>query len=324
MEEHETLNVYFGKNFWSVQSGKPAEVFPVDLRFTVGKNKCCIPAFYLSDEGLTADILLFFDSDDVHTFLDKYAGRLDNPTPIDEWLIHAEHPIPDIDFTLRLANGKPLGENTGRSSFAHIPFLPENACENVLNDVQKAYSSCYMPDECWQCIRLHAPWLSGRPQTLTSVSLEASVHPHALPVNRRFTLQEDTATQCVVPFRHPATGEEHTLYVNEFEFLHRGPTPRLPHLPECWIPAFAYEVVPPLANDESLELLETDFSGITSDGPSSMFVVGFADSGLPGVHGEKLHAANGWMRSARGGDVHMSVLGIRSGKCNSFRYTFNL
>ncbi len=324
MKNLESLHVYFGKNFWCVQGDHPAQPLAAGVNFTVGKNRCCIPAFYLSDEGLSADILVFFEPEPIQQFLNKFSGCIDHPTPIEEWLIEAEHPIPDMDFTIRLANGKPMGGERTLSGFTHIPFLPENQAEPAIDAVLKAYSPFYMPDECWKCLRIHVPWGSGRPERLSSVSLEATVSPSALSVNCPFTLDEATAVGCAVPFCHPATGQMHTLYVNEFEFLHRGPTPRLPHLPECWIPAFAYEVVPPLAPDESLELMETDFSDITSDGPACVSAVSFADNGLPGIHGEKLHPANGWMRPERGGSVHMSILGIRSSRGSSLRYTFEL
>lgn len=75
MEEKDSLAVYYGKNFWTAPQGAPAQAVPVDWQFTWAGHLCRIPALYVSDAGLTLDVLLFLDSGAVRTFCKKYAGR---------------------------------------------------------------------------------------------------------------------------------------------------------------------------------------------------------------------------------------------------------
>ena len=74
MEEKDSLAVYYGKNFWTAPQGAPAQAVPVDWQFTWAGHLCRIPALYVSDAGLTLDVLLFLDSGAVRTFCKKYAG----------------------------------------------------------------------------------------------------------------------------------------------------------------------------------------------------------------------------------------------------------
>ena len=62
MEEKDSLAVYYGKNFWTAPQGAPAQAVPVDWQFTWAGHLCRIPALYVSDAGLTLDVLLFLDS----------------------------------------------------------------------------------------------------------------------------------------------------------------------------------------------------------------------------------------------------------------------
>ena len=99
MEEKDSLAVYYGKNFWTASQGAPAQAVPVDWQFTWAGHLCRIPALYVSDAGLTLDVLLFLDSGAVRTFCKKYAGvdgeRL---TPLEERMLEGERPIPEASF----------------------------------------------------------------------------------------------------------------------------------------------------------------------------------------------------------------------------------
>ena len=79
MEEKDSLAVYYGKNFWTAPQGAPAQAVPVDWQFTWAGHLCRIPALYVSDAGLTLDVLLFLDSGAVRTFCKKYAGKRKPP-----------------------------------------------------------------------------------------------------------------------------------------------------------------------------------------------------------------------------------------------------
>lgn len=109
MEEKDSLAVYYGKNFWTAPQGAPAQAVPVDWQFTWAGHLCRIPALYVSDAGLTLDVLLFLDSGAVRTFCKKYAGvdgeRL---TPLEERMLEGERPIPEASFSPRLINGLPV------------------------------------------------------------------------------------------------------------------------------------------------------------------------------------------------------------------------
>lgn len=100
----------------------PAQAVPVDWQFTWAGHLCRIPALYVSDAGLTLDVLLFLDSGAVRTFCKKYAGvdgeRL---TPLEERMLEGERPIPEASFSPRLINGLPV-EPCASSSFTWVPF----------------------------------------------------------------------------------------------------------------------------------------------------------------------------------------------------------
>lgn len=99
MEEKDSLAVYYGKNFWTAPQGAPAQAVPVDWQFTWAGHLCRIPALYVSDAGLTLDVLLFLDSGAVRTFCKKYAGvdgeRL---TPLEERMLEGERPSRRLPF----------------------------------------------------------------------------------------------------------------------------------------------------------------------------------------------------------------------------------
>lgn len=94
------LRFITGKNFWTAPQGAPAQAVPVDWQFTWAGHLCRIPALYVSDAGLTLDVLLFLDSGAVRTFCKKYAGvdgeRL---TPLEERMLEGERPIPEASFS---------------------------------------------------------------------------------------------------------------------------------------------------------------------------------------------------------------------------------
>ena len=75
MEEKDSLAVYYGKNFWTASQGAPAQAVPVDWQFTWAGHLCRIPALYVSDAGLTLDVLLFLDGGAVRTFCKKMCIR---------------------------------------------------------------------------------------------------------------------------------------------------------------------------------------------------------------------------------------------------------
>lgn len=320
MEEKDSLAVYYGKNFWTAPQGTPAQAVPVDWQFTWAGHLCRIPALYVSDAGLTLDVLLFLDSGAVRTFCKKYAGvdgeRL---TPLEERMLEGERPIPEASFSPRLINGLPV-EPCASSSFTWVPFVRRERPDAAVDAVRAAYASLCLPGDCYVCHRVHAPWPRGMQTAVKSLSLEVAAGPRWMPVGREFAVNEVSAAACAVPFAHPATGAKHTLYVNELAFLHRGPTPRLPQLEEGWLPVIAYEIVPPLPAGEEPELMETGLPPIECTGPVG---VALSDSG-PGPHGTKPRAACGWLRGAQGGAVHMALAGIHAQRGSSLRYSFEV
>lgn len=300
MEEKDSLAVYYGKNFWTAPQGAPAQAVPVDWQFTWAGHLCRIPALYVSDAGLTLDVLLFLDSGAVRTFCKKYAGvdgeRL---TPLEERMLEGERPIPEASFSPRLINGLPV-EPCASSSFTWVPFVRRERPDAAVDAVRAAYASLCLPGDCYVCHRVHAPWPRGMQTAVKSLSLEVAAGPRWMPVGREFAVNEVSAAACAVPFAHPVTGAKHTLYVNELAFLHRGPTPRLPQLEEGWLPVIAYEIVPPLPAGEEPELMETGLPPIECTGPVG---VALSDSG-PGPHGTKPRAACGWLRGTYGAGRH--------------------
>ena len=74
MEEKDSLAVYYGKKFLEPAARRTGAGVPVDWQFTWAGHLCRIPALYVSDAGLTLDVLLFLDSGAVRTFCKKYAG----------------------------------------------------------------------------------------------------------------------------------------------------------------------------------------------------------------------------------------------------------
>lgn len=320
MEEKDSLAVYYGKNFWTAPQGAPAQAVPVDWQFTWAGHLCRIPALYVSDAGLTLDVLLFLDSGAVRTFCKKYAGvdgeRL---TPLEERMLEGERPIPEASFSPRLINGLPV-EPCASSSFTWVPFVRRERPDAAVDAVRAAYASLCLPGDCYVCHRVHAPWPRGMQTAVKSLSLGVAAGPRWMPVGREFAVNEVSAAACAVPFAHPVTGAKHTLYVNELAFLHRGPTPRLPQLEEGWLPVIAYEIVPPLPAGEEPELMETGLPPIECTGPVG---VALSDSG-PGPHGTKPRAACGWLRGAQGGAVHMALAGIHAQRGSSLRYSFEV
>lgn len=137
MEEKDSLAVYYGKNFWTAPQGAPAQAVPVDWQFTWAGHLCRIPALYVSDAGLTLDVLLFLDSGAVRTFCKKYAGvdgeRL---TPLEERMLEGERPIPEASFSPRLINGLPV-EPCASSSFTWVPFVRRERPDAAVDAVRR-------------------------------------------------------------------------------------------------------------------------------------------------------------------------------------------
>ena len=203
MEEKDSLAVYYGKNFWTAPQGAPAQAVPVDWQFTWAGHLCRIPALYVSDAGLTLDVLLFLDSGAVRTFCKKYAGvdgeRL---TPLEERMLEGERPIPEASFSPRLINGLPV-EPCASSSFTWVPFVRRERPDAAVDAVRAAYASLCLPGDCYVCHRVHAPWPRGMQTAVKSLSLEVAAGPRWMPVGREFAVNEVSAAACAVPFAHP-------------------------------------------------------------------------------------------------------------------------
>ncbi|MFQ8831614.1 MAG: hypothetical protein ACLR7U_01075 [Ruthenibacterium lactatiformans] len=192
----------------------------MDWQFTWAGHLCRIPALYVSDAGLTLDVLLFLDSGAVRTFCKKYAGvdgeRL---TPLEERMLEGERPIPEASFSPRLINGLPV-EPCASSSFTWVPFVRRERPDAAVDAVRAAYASLCLPGDCYVCHRVHAPWPRGMQTAVKSLSLEVAAGPRWMPVGREFAVNEVSAAACAVPFAHPVTGAKHTLYEMNF------PSPR--------------------------------------------------------------------------------------------------
>lgn len=309
--------VYFGKNFWATQ-GTPARAVPVDWQFTWNGHLCRIPTLYCSDAGLTLDILLFLDSEAVRAFCKKLESvderRL---TPLEERMLTGERPIPQARFIPRLINGASV-QSGKSSSFTWIPFVPRHREDAAVAAVCAVYAPFCTPSDCFVCHRVHAAWPQPVPDMVQSLSLEVTAEPRWLPIGQEFTVSEVSPNAGAAVFLHPDTGVQHTLYINELDFLPRRHSTQTE---AAWLPVIAYEIVPPLADCETPELMEAGIPPCESDGPVGVLLTN--DEAF-GPHGTRQQAACGWPRSTRGGVLHMALAGISVDCGNATRYSFSV
>lgn len=305
------MRVYFGGNFWgNDENGEnrlPGEALWLEEQFEWLGRQCRIPAVYVCEEGIVADICICIPAEEIERFLTKWKPRMEHLSD-EEWEeADRENPM-DEDFHAELRINGELSEGwSGCGICWYPPYLrAEGEASDAVSDNKEELRE--MPEEeilnaygCsrefgWRFCRQSWPWPEGRKEPLRTLDFVlkkgditySGVHFH--------TVQGEKKN---VEFIHPVSGVRHTLTVQELNqsqlpaehvsALRQGQR-RLRKTPEKFL-AMQYTVEPELPAGE-LQIVDCaksdspimeDKSGVSAasvsiiggaDGPVSVFLMG--------------------------------------------------
>ncbi len=187
---------------------RPGKEFPLGCTFRFGDCTVTVPAGYLCSKALVLDVLFEVPSEKVLNYGQKYAHAA-NETP------ETRHTNPlCVDFRAGVTvNGTYLPSKRG-SSTRYVPKMDGISLPFDTDTAEAVLSHYDLPkDRCYAIHRMSFLWATAKKPVVRSLSLHLESHLVSIPT---VTFQ-GTHTGQTVPFRHPITGAEHTLTVDNIE-----------------------------------------------------------------------------------------------------------
>ena len=207
--------VFFDGGFRARRGSRRAgQEIPLETVFEWAGHRWAVPAVYVCDEGLVADLCMGVDADEIRAFMEKWNLNPENDsctnfTPEQQLELERENPLM-LDFTPCMeCNGKEMSA-LHASSLRFIPFLPD-ACDLRTRQVVEHYG---LDPSCgWVIWREAFPWRTARRPELRTLTLSMKQRPVRIPGPRfRVHAPGDSAV-----LSHPVSGEEYTLTVRKVE-----------------------------------------------------------------------------------------------------------
>ncbi|MGI6029064.1 MAG: hypothetical protein ACOX81_06610 [Candidatus Heteroscillospira sp.] len=210
--------VYFEGSFWGRRGrGRAGTEIAVNREFSWGGRRWMVPSVYSCGKGLVVDFCLRVPREHILAFMDKWqlSGENDGSdsfTREQRMLIDVENPLCADFHPEAVVNGRALRTDHGCGACWN-PCLPEEYLPDTeTRSVMEHYG---LDRSCgWAISRWCFLWASGRRPDIKSLSLTLSQDRAALPgPHFRASAPGDACT-----FVRPATGQSHTLTVQEYEY----------------------------------------------------------------------------------------------------------
>ncbi|MEA5015693.1 MAG: hypothetical protein VB099_14145 [Candidatus Limiplasma sp.] len=206
--------VYFDANIWGHSGRERAgKEIPLNKQFLWDDEVWTIPAIYTCSKGLIVDFCLQVPSERIHAFMAKWNLSADRDgsglTKEQRMRIDAENPLTVHINPKAALNGTELPNSHG-CGLCWNPCFPEgNGLE--ARSVMRHYE--LDPELGYVFWRSAFPWKTKRKPQIKTLSIMLMQEPVAIPgpqFGASFPGEQ-------IEFIHPATGEKHTLTVQEYE-----------------------------------------------------------------------------------------------------------
>ncbi len=207
--------VYFNGNFWGHQGLERAGTeIPLNRRFVWSGEIWLIPAVYICSKGLVMDFCVQIPAERIRSFQDKWSLSAENAegvqfTDEQRMIVEAENPLIIRANFQAVLNGSILNGAHGCGTIWN-PCLPHDH-DPESKAVMRHYG---LEPACgWAIWRAAFPWKTKRKPQINTLGVTLLQEPAAMPgphfrvseIGERFT------------FTRPATKEQHTLFVEEYE-----------------------------------------------------------------------------------------------------------
>lgn len=309
------MKIYYSSSLWGKGKGFCGLPQSTNWEFEYAGNKRVIPTIYRFRNGIVFDVITILAEAELRQYFEKYEAMAETMTSLQRRCAEQEHPFQSLVVKEIWINGQRAGDGYSSSSSVSIPWARQ---ENHLTDVRKAYSSLLQDTTCFACQRFCVPYpkadtFTQRLRRLFCVdcvkNLKLSAHStqRFSPLDISFEMSDEDNNK-EVSFKHPVTGDMHTLYFRDAEFvempLGKDADQRL-----CATQA-VYEIEPALPNGDTLlfdssiqttkpmgspRLADKTGAGAIgiiggADGPTAIFCAGGEQDNAPeGEHELPLH-----------------------------------
>ena len=215
--------VFFDGGFWGGRgNGRAGTELRLETQFDWAGRHWVVPAAYACGKGLVVDVCMRAEADEIRRFLKTWDlspenDSRDNFTPEQQLQIDLDNPLgmrPDPQLTL---NGQPLQLSHG-CTVCYNPCLPGSFRSPEAERMLRHYG---LDAACgWMLCRFSFLWAGKRRPKIRTLTLTMRQRPCRVPgPHFKVHAPGDSFT-----FRHPVSGTDYTLQVQELaqETLPRG------------------------------------------------------------------------------------------------------
>lgn len=247
------MKAYFNKNFWyRGEEGVPGIPEKANWKFVYDNQEYFIPMLYKFPEGITLDIINIHDTEKLKIFYEKYRYIENDMTEEELLLAEQESPVSEFPLGEVYINNEPTKRENSCSA-NYMAFADNGGNDEVLNEIKEEYG---INDEVsFGCTRVHAEYLNEAQKEINNLKFITSKTEDFLPVIMHFTVKKGVPYD--IEFRHPLTGVEHHIYINDVEYKNAKLIfPRYDQEEPYNFACIWYELIPPLPQDERLSIRE--------------------------------------------------------------------
>lgn len=209
--------VYFEGSFWGHHGrDRAGKEIIIGKKFLWGGNHWLIPAVYACGKGLVMDCCLRVPAERIRAFMDKWNLSVENDdfrrfTRVQRMQLDAENPLCVDIRPEAMINGKKLQVSRG-CGVTWNPCLPECFAQEL--EAQAAVRHYDLdPADGWAISRWSLCWATKRRPEIKTLSITLQQNRVAVPGSHFRVAAPGDSFQ----FSHPATGQSHTLIVQEYE-----------------------------------------------------------------------------------------------------------
>lgn len=215
------MNVYFGENYWGCRieniEKRPGKQVTIENAFEWMGKEWRIPAVYVCEEGLVVEFCVRIPADEVASFLKKWEGQEEKMSEEERLILELESPFPQNFCTELWINGK-KAKSEGGCGASWIPHLDCEENTRTSDDIEeelllKEYG-CSRTDG-WSFWRRFYAWPEERAMEIKRLFFVMEEERRRYPgIHFHVNTSQEKYT---VPFRHPVSGKEYILTVQNLE-----------------------------------------------------------------------------------------------------------
>lgn len=215
-KERTFMDVYFGENYWGCQrdrhTGTLGEAVYLEERFMWEGREVRIPAVYVCEEGLVADLCVRIPAEEMESFYKKWKPRTEHLTEEEEMQLSRENPFSwNASISLQI-NGENAEQESGCGTSWVPPYLKGDEA-SAREDADELLMEAYGCD-CtagWSFRRCSYRWPEGKQVPLRTLQFHFEKEPVSYAGIHFTTRLSEEKKQ--VEFWHPVSQKKHVLTV---------------------------------------------------------------------------------------------------------------